>query len=120
MGCFVTITFDLHGASSEDYQNAYAEFNRLGYSNTIYSRVGHEIRLPESTYVGHFPGLRSSRIRTEQADRVQKALERINLSASIFVVTGSKWAWGYRKARPFAKTKRLISRLLALRAGRED
>jgi hypothetical protein len=52
MSYFAVCTFDLKNASFDDYQNAYADLAKIGFSKYLTSSQGDKITLPTTTTAG--------------------------------------------------------------------
>jgi hypothetical protein len=50
------LSFDIANGTRDDYQNAYVDVRRIGFSTTVTSSQGTQITLPTTTCVGEFPG----------------------------------------------------------------
>jgi hypothetical protein len=90
----VFCTFDLKGASTQDYKNAYADLAQLGLRKVVQSDKGSDVVIPTTGAMGTFNGKTASDVRNDIRDRVQKAFQARRFSSEIFVVVGGDWAWG--------------------------
>lgn len=96
MTYLVFCTFDLKNASSADYQNAYADLDRIGLKKVIKSDQGSDVVVPTTAAMGTFNGTSAATVRNDICDRVQAAFTTRRFSSEIFVVVGGDWAWGGR------------------------
>lgn len=97
MSYFCVCTFDLNEkASSQDYQNAYADLLKIGFSRYVTSSDGKKILLPNTTTAGEFNGASAGVIRDDLVERVKKAFTARGFKSEIFVSVGGDWGWGYR------------------------
>lgn len=96
MSYFVLCTFDLKDASRQDYQNAYADLERLGLKRVVVSDKGNDVVIPTTTVAGTFNGTSAASVSKDLADRVQAAFKARSFSSEIFVLVGGDWAWSGR------------------------
>lgn len=96
MSYFVLCTFDLKNASRQDYQNAYADIEKLGLKKVVVSDKGKDVVIPTTTVVGTFNGTSAASVAKDIADRVQAAFKARSFSSEIFVTVGGDWAWSGR------------------------
>lgn len=98
MSYFAICSFDLKDGSREDYQNAYADLARLGFSTRVTGNGGSQITLPTTTTAGSFDGSSAATIRDDLRAKVAAAFRARNLTSEIFVsVGGQDWTWGHQK-----------------------
>jgi hypothetical protein len=90
-------TFDLKGASSKDYENAYADLSKMGLAKVHKSDHGTQVVIPTTAAMGTFDGSGAGAVRDHVCDRVEAAFRARRFSAEIFVVVGGDWAWGSRR-----------------------
>lgn len=91
----VLCTFDLAGASSTDYQNAYADLEKLGLYRAQDNRNGGKTVIPTTTVLGSYNGASAAAIRDDVRAKVKAAFSARHFKAEIFVVVGgSDWTWG--------------------------
>ena len=96
MSYFVFCTFDLKGASSQDYQNAYADLEKIGLKKVMVSSQSNKVVIPTTSVAGEFNGTSAGSVRDDLVNRVQKAFAGRRFSSEIFLVVGGDWAWGSR------------------------
>lgn len=96
MSYFAICTFDLANASAEDYQNAYADLARIGFTKIITADRGSKITLPTTTTAGEFNGTNTSALRDDLVSRVKNAFAARRFRFEIFISVGGGWAWGHR------------------------
>jgi len=94
MSYFVFCTFDLKGATSQDYQAAYADLEKIGLKKVIVSDQGNNVVIPTTATAGQFNGTSTGAVRDDIRNRVQNAFKARRFSSEIFVVVGGDWAWG--------------------------
>lgn len=94
MSYLVFCTFDLNGASSQDYKNAYADLEKLGLSKVHKSDKAGDVVIPTTSVMGNFDGTSSSQVRNDIRDRVKAAFSARKFNSEIFVAVGENWAWG--------------------------
>jgi hypothetical protein len=73
MAYLVTCTFDLKNASRTDYQNAYADLQKLGLKKVILSDGGKEVVVPTTMTIGTFDGQGAGPVRDYVRDKIQAA-----------------------------------------------
>jgi hypothetical protein len=93
MSYFVTCTFDLKNGSSQDYQNAYADLEKIGLKKVVVHSDGRRIVAPTTLVAGIFNGTRASSVCSDIRDNVKNAFSARGFSSEIFVVVGGDWAW---------------------------
>ena len=96
MSYLVVCTFDLKNASYDDYQNAYADLEKLGFHRQLTSSQGSKISLPTTMTAGEFNGTSAEKVRDDMTEKVKNAFEARRFKAEIFVSVGGDWAWGHR------------------------
>lgn len=96
---FTTCTFDLKNGSQQDYQNAYADLAKLGFSRVVVGNLGNKITLPTTTTAGEFTGTNAISIRDGLTGSVEKTFTARNFTYELFVTVGGDWAWGYRTTK---------------------
>jgi hypothetical protein len=96
MSYFVLCTFDLKDASRQDYQNAYADLEKLGLKRVVVSDKGNDVVIPTTTVTGTFNGTSAASVAKDLADRVQAAFKARSFASEIFVLVGGDWAWSGR------------------------
>lgn len=102
MSYFVTVSFDLKNANTEDYVNVYNAFAVIGLQKQLKADNGVVVQLPTTTCAGTFNGASAGVVRDDLANRCSAAIEQLALSGEVFVTVGGDWAWGHRtpKANP--------------------
>ena len=91
---FVVCTFDLKNGSRTDYQNAYADLEKIGLKKAVVADDGTNVVAPTTTTVGTFNGQSSASVRTYIRDKAQAAFAARGFTSEIFVVAANDWAWG--------------------------
>jgi len=88
-------TFDLKNASSVDYQNAYADLQKLGLTKVHKNSAGGNSVIPTTSVMGAWNGSSAAAIRDDVRDKVQTAFTARGFRSEIFVVVGGEdWGWG--------------------------
>ena len=91
----VLCTFDLKGASSPDYQNAYADLERLGLHKVQDNSNGGKSVIPTTTVLGSYSGASAATIRDDVRSKVKAAFSARGFRSEIFIVVGgTDWTWG--------------------------
>ena len=91
----VLCTFDLKGASSTDYQNAYADLEKLGLYRAQDNSSGGKTVIPTTTVLGSYNGASATAIRDDIRAKIKAAFTARGFSSEIFVVVGgTDWTWG--------------------------
>lgn len=93
MSYLVFCTFDLKGASSQDYQNAYADLEKIGLKKVHKNGQGGNSVIPTTAAMGFFDGNSASTVCTDIRDRVQAAFRARRFKSELFFVAGGDWAW---------------------------
>ena len=92
MSYLVFVTFDLKNASSQNYQDAYSDLDKLGLKRVQKSGEVTSV-IPTTAAMGFFDGESASKVCAALRDRVRSAFVARKLKSEIFVVTGGDWAW---------------------------
>lgn len=90
----VFCTFDLKNASSQDYQNAYADLEELGLKKVQKADGGGDVVIPTTSVMGTFNGNSAEAVRDDVRNWVKNVFSARRFKSEIFVVVGSDWAWG--------------------------
>ncbi|MEK6789864.1 MAG: hypothetical protein AABY68_13030 [Pseudomonadota bacterium] len=91
----VLCTFDLAGASSTDYQNAYSDLEKLGLYRAQSNSGGGKTVIPTTTVLGSYNGASADAIRDDVRAKIKAAFTARRFKSEIFVVVGGKdWTWG--------------------------
>jgi hypothetical protein len=93
MSYLVFCTFDLKNASNQDYQNAYADLEKLGLNRVAVTSQGNKVVIPTTSAMGTFNGTSASAVCTDIRNRVQSAFKARGFKSEIFVIVGGDWAW---------------------------
>ena len=91
----VLCTFDLKGASSKDYQDAYVALEKLGLKRAQDNSSGSKTVIPTTTVLGSYTGASAAAIRDDVRTKIKAAFQARGFKSEIFVmVGGSDWTWG--------------------------
>lgn len=93
MAYFVTVSYDLFGASSSDYQEAYEALTHLGLNHQLAADAGNNITLPNTTVCGVLSGTSAIAVRDRLAEQVNTTLRLLGLRGKVFVVVGADSVW---------------------------
>lgn len=94
---FAVCTFDLESATDEDYENAYMDLKKLGFSREIRGDNGSTFRLPTTTTAGTIEGSSAGALRDDLVEKIKRAFAARKFKSEIFVSAGGNWAWGHRR-----------------------
>lgn len=94
MTYLVFCTFDLKNAGSLDYQNAYADLERIGLRKVHKASSGNDIVIPTTAAMGEFNGTGAAAVRDHARGQIQAAFNARRFKSEIFIVVGGDWAWG--------------------------
>ena len=94
MAYLVFCTFDLKNASDADYQNAYADLERLGLKKVHKSTQGSNVVIPTTAAMGEINGASAAAVRDDMCSKIQNAFNARRFKSEIFVTVGGDWAWG--------------------------
>jgi hypothetical protein len=94
MSFLVTCTFDLRGASNQDYQNAYSDLEKIGLKKVHTKSSGGQAVIPTTTTMGSFNGTGAARVVEDVRDAVQAAYKARRFKSELFLTSGgTDWAW---------------------------
>ena len=93
MSYLVFCTFDLKNATGQDYQNAYADLEKIGLKKVQKNQKGNDAVIPTTAAMGFFNGQSASDVCTDVRDKVKRAFTARKFKSEIFLVTGGDWAW---------------------------
>ncbi len=93
MSYLVLCTFDLKGATSQDYQTAYAELGKIGIHKVHKTAEGSKAVIPTTAAMGFFSGSSASSVCDSIRDRVKIAFRSRGLRSELFFVAADNWAW---------------------------
>jgi hypothetical protein len=96
MSYLVFCTFDLKNASSQDYQNAYSDLDKIGLHKVVKGSGGSDVVIPTTSAMGNFTGSSSTSVRDDICNSIQAAFKARKFKSEIFLVVGGDWAWGSR------------------------
>lgn len=94
MSYIVFCTFDLKNATSQDYQNAYADLEKIGLKKVVAADKGGNVVIPTTSALGFFNGVSAASVRDDIRTRVKSAFTARGFKAEIFILVGDDWAWG--------------------------
>jgi len=94
MSYLVYCTFDLKNALAKDYENAYADLQRIGLAKVVKADEGPQVVIPTTSTMGCFNGTSAAAVRNDVRNSVQAAFRARLLKSEIFIVVGGDWAWG--------------------------
>lgn len=93
MGYLVFCTFDLKNASSQDYQNVYADLAKIGLHKVVKASSGAQVVIPTTSVMGEFQSTSASQAANDIRDKVKSAFAARRFKSEIFVIAGGDWAW---------------------------
>lgn len=94
MSYLVFCTFDLKNASSQDYQNAYADLSKIGLEKVVIADNGNRVVIPTTSVIGQFNSESARKAADDVREKVKSVFSRRRFKSEIFVVAGGDWAWG--------------------------
>lgn len=93
MSYLVFCTFDLKGASSQDYQSAYNDLENIGLKKVHKQTNGGDAVIPTTAAMGFFNGNTAGEVVVSVRNSIQKAFMARRLKSELFLVAGENWAW---------------------------
>lgn len=93
MNYLVTLSFDLYGAESKDYECIKEELEDLNLYETIEDDKGIEFDLPTTTFVGEFNNSHADSLIDEIFEKLKKAFKKCKINGKIFVAVSRDWVW---------------------------
>lgn len=95
-----TLSFDLKNASSEDYQDAYADVKKIGFATHVEGENG-KIALPSTTCYGKFTGASADAVMEALRTKVSAAFILRKFTYEIFIAVGGEdTMWGWKSNKP--------------------
>ena len=94
MSYLVFCTFDLKSASSQNYETAYADLEKIGLKKVHKGDGGGNVVIPSTSAMGTFNGSSASSVRDDVRKSVQAAFTARRFKSEIFIVVGGDWTWG--------------------------
>lgn len=92
MSYLVFVTFDLKNASSQNYQDAYSDLEKLGLKKVHKNGEATSV-IPTTAAMGFFDGESASKVCEALRERIRAAFVARQFKSEIFLVTGGDWAW---------------------------
>ena len=86
-------TFDLKGASSADYKNAYGDLEEIGLERVVVGSK-RDVVIPTTSAYGTFDGSSVRSVMEHVRSGVQGAFKARGFKSEIFVVVGENGTWG--------------------------
>ncbi|MPM28326.1 hypothetical protein SDC9_74847 [bioreactor metagenome] len=94
MNYFAFCTFDLKNANEQDYQNAYADLEKIGLSKIQSASNGNKVVIPTTSVLGIFDSNSAADLRDSVRNEITKAFIARKFKSEVFVLVGKDWAWG--------------------------
>lgn len=94
MSYLVFCTFDLKGADSEDYENAYADLDAIGLTRVHKNNLNGETVIPTTSAMGTYNGQSAGSVRDHVRTKVAEAFKARRFKSEIFVAVGENGTWG--------------------------
>lgn len=94
MSYLVFCTFDLKGASSKEYDIAYADLKSLGLNKVQKSEKGGDVVIPTTSVMGEFTGSSATSVRDDVRAKIKSKFLARNFKSEVFITVGGDWAWG--------------------------
>lgn len=93
MSYFVTVSFDIKNAASEDYDAIYSALRGMGLERSLTDDSGQPANLPSTTVAGTVQGYQAATVRDRISSEAKSAYRRHGLRGKIYVAVGGDWAW---------------------------
>jgi len=93
MSYLIFCTFDLKGASGQDYQTAYSDLATLGLTKVHQTSSGGQAVIPTTAAMGTFTGASAKSVCEFVRDKVKNAFAARRFKSEVFVTCGGDWAW---------------------------
>ena len=93
MSYLVFCTFDLKGANSADYQNAYSDLAKIGLTRVHKQDAGGDVVIPTTSAMGLFNGKSASDVVVYARNAVQAAFRARRFKSELFLTAGDNWSW---------------------------
>jgi hypothetical protein len=95
MSLFAIATFDLHVASTAQYPRLKRALAGLQLRASVTGKNLRRTRLPHNTFVAKFAGKsgQARRIRNRLTQRIEAAMQRLGLKATVFIAVSGASAW---------------------------
>jgi hypothetical protein len=93
MSQFIVVTYDLLGATSNEYPPVQRRLENLGLRRTIRKADGTRVRLPHNTVAMRLVGQSAGRVRDRLTVAVRRVFVANGVRARFFMSVGSRWAW---------------------------
>lgn len=94
MPYLVFCTFDLKKATSTDYQNAYADLQKIGLHRVVKAGSGNQVVIPTTSAMGEFSGTSAASVRDDIHAKVVAAFRARRFTSEVFTTVGGQdWAW---------------------------
>ncbi|HEX8397509.1 MAG TPA: hypothetical protein VF644_08785 [Pyrinomonadaceae bacterium] len=88
----VFCTFDLKNASSQDYQNAYADLEKIGLKKVVVGS-NRNVVIPTTAVLGNFNGVSTTSVRDYVLQKIAEVFKVRKLKSEVFVFIGSETTW---------------------------
>lgn len=86
-------TFDLKGASSTDYKNAYADLEDIGLKRVVVGSANNVV-IPTTSVYGTFNSSSVASVRDHVRTKAKEAFKARGFTSEIFVIAGENGTWG--------------------------
>lgn len=92
MSYFVTLSFDLTEAKSDDYNSIQEELENLGLYGELQGKQN-KIELPDNTFAGEFNGENAIAVRDFVNQEIKQIIKSNSIKSTYFISVGSGWTW---------------------------
>lgn len=93
MSVLVHVTFDLDGASSDEYTAVREHLAKINLHGWAMSDTYSFIDLPSNTFLAEYNAPLTADIRDRVTDYIREVFKVCGVQGKIFVTAGEGWAW---------------------------
>jgi hypothetical protein len=93
----VTLSNDLRGADSADYEDLHDGLCSLGFQDRVVSGSRPSVDLPSSTHVAIVQGSSAAAVKSGIADQIEVLFERLGIHGRCVLSVGTHWALKVRQ-----------------------
>jgi hypothetical protein len=93
MLCLVFCTFDLKGASAQNYKDAYTDLEKIGLRKVHKHSDGSEAVIPTTAAMGGLNGISTEAVVTTVRDSIRAAFKARGFKSEVFLIAGGDGRW---------------------------